>query len=97
MSSGSEHSVESEYRCVTVAEVVSSRYPSHTRPENWDDRHSGIDTVRTTEGKVVRLLSDGQQSPPLPGWSILLRSGDNSEGYLWTLYGIPQGCKVRSA
>ena len=89
-------STDSEVRRrVTVAEVVSSRYPSNSRPAKWDERVSGIDTVRTTEGKILKLLSDGQQSPPLPGWCVLLRSGDDVQGFEWTLYGIPQGCKVR--
>lgn len=81
---------------VTVSEIVSSRYPSNTRPEKWDERRSGVDTIRTSDGQILKLLSDGQQSPPLPGWSILLRGGDDVRGFEWTLYGIPQGCEVRA-
>jgi hypothetical protein len=59
------------------------------RPDNWDERHSGIDIIRTTDGEVLKLLSDGMQSTPKPGWVIMLLDGNHEQGFKWTLYGIP--------
>ena len=73
---------------IEVAECVSSRYVQHRRPLSWDLRRAGIDTIRTTDGRVLRLESSGDQSPPRPGWTIVLMSGDDERGYAWTLYGI---------
>lgn len=60
------------------------------RPDSWDQRSEGIDIIRTTDGEVVKLLSDGMQSSPKPGWVLMLRNGDPADGMRWTLYGIPQ-------
>lgn len=76
-------------KSILVKEVVTSRYPSGQRPENWDQRIAGIDTVIASDGNSYNLLSDGQQSPPEQGWQIILRDGDNRSGYHWTLYGLP--------
>lgn len=76
--------------CVQVDSILSSRYPGNERPLSWDDRRDGIDTIRTKDQKTLRLLSDGGQSPPQPGWSILISEGDASQGYKWTLYGMPK-------
>jgi hypothetical protein len=73
---------------VQVAELISSRYLDGKRPLSWDNRCAGIDVVRSTDNKVIKLMSDGGQSPPQPGWIILVRPQD-SEPYAWTLYGIP--------
>jgi hypothetical protein len=81
--------------CVT--ELVSSRYDvsngeevkvGHERPVLWDDRREGLDLVRAAHGEVVKLYSSYMQSPPKPGWNILLTGGDAVHGYTWTLYGI---------
>ncbi len=74
---------------VEIDSVVSSRYPGHERPLNWDERVDGVDVVKTKDQKTLRLLSDGGQSPPQPGWKILVSSGDEAKGYKWTLYGMP--------
>jgi len=80
---------------VQVSSIESSRYPpTHERPSSWDRRVDGIDVVRTTEGQVLPLQSDGQQSPPKDGWIILITAGDEQSGYIWTLYGIPAGAKA---
>ena len=75
---------------VRVASIISSRYPDGFRPASWDERRDGVDLVRTIDGKELRLMSDGGQSPPKPGWEILLTEGDAHHGFRWTLYGITQ-------
>ncbi len=75
---------------VTVAEIVSSRYVSGQRPDQWERRAPGSDVVRLSDGSVLNLLSDGGQSPPQPGWTIMLTGGDSAQGFRWTLYGIPR-------
>ena len=81
---------------ITVAELVSSRYGAAMgsvvkgRPSSWDGRKSGIDVVRSESGETVKLLSDGQQSPPEKGWKIVLIDGDSAGGFRWTLYGLPR-------
>jgi hypothetical protein len=71
-----------------VSEMLCSRYAGGERPLSWDDRKEGIDVVRAITGEEVRLKSTSMQSPPKPGWVILLTGGNASEGYSWTLYGI---------
>jgi len=73
---------------IVVSQIVSSRYPNHVRPKSWDERGEGIDVVRSDEGKLIRLFSDGGQTPPWPGSTIVIMRGD-SLGYRWTLYGLP--------
>lgn len=80
---------------VTVDALLSSRYPDGLRPDSWDDRVAGNDLIKAG-GKTIKLRSDGGQSPPQPGWVILLTEGDGSSGYLWTLYGIPKGCETHT-
>ncbi|MCB0336332.1 MAG: hypothetical protein KDD62_08495 [Bdellovibrionales bacterium] len=84
-------------RKVQVKALVSSRYDalyaSHEllcgeRPASWDDRVSGADVIATENDVKITLQSDGQQSPPVPGQTLMLRSGDDAQGYTWTLYGI---------
>jgi len=75
---------------IEVAEIVSSRYPDHVRPLSWDLRRAGVDLVRTADGKTLKLLSDGGQSPPHSGWVIILTGGDANSGFTWTLYGMPR-------
>ena len=74
---------------VTVAKLVSSRYPDARRPESWDDRKGGVDVIQAVETGAVKLLSDGQQSPPREGWVIMLTDGNPTDGFRWTLYGMP--------
>ena len=79
---------------VVIGELVASRYApggrsgGNERPSSWDERRAGIDVVRTTDGKTLRLASDGGQSPPQTGWILIVQSGDANAGYQWTLYGI---------
>lgn len=80
---------------VQVLELVSSRYTGQdgspsARPADWDSRKEGIDEVRISSGEVLRLYSSAMQSPPQPGWILMLTGGNDSEGYHWTLYGIPR-------
>ena len=87
---------------VTVSELVLSRYDAlylqgvlqrGQRPLSWDDRSAGVDVIRTADGLELRLLSDGGQSPPHPGWQLVLRGGSCDEGYSWTLYAMPPGAE----
>ena len=73
-----------------IESLVQSRYPDGQRPLSWDARLEGADIVRTTDGKLLRLRSDGGQSPPQRGWVIMVTGGDSERGYAWTLYGLPQ-------
>lgn len=89
-----ESSREEQVGVIRIQSIVSSRYPNHERPVNWDRRVSGIDVVLTNDGRTVRLLSDGSQSPPKPGWGIILRDGDGEGAYRWTLYAVPRGAAI---
>lgn len=78
---------------IEVTEVVSSRYDSDcggtkARPLAWDDRMEGVDVVRVRGGYTVKLRSSAMQSPPKPGWVLMLTGGSEAEGYDWTLYGL---------
>lgn len=75
-------------KSILVKEVISCRYADGLRPESWDARIAGIDTIVASDGNRYNLLSDGQQSPPQEGWNLILREGDNRSGYHWTLYGL---------
>jgi hypothetical protein len=83
---------------VDVSETLQTRYGygSVDRPLVWEERTEGIDTVRTVDGRTIRLRSDGQQSPPKPGWGLIISGGDATSGYTWTLYSLPRGAKVSS-
>lgn len=61
-------------RRVVVKELVRSRYPRGVRPDSWDERCAGVDQIKGEDGDVFTLFSDGQQSPPQVGWTILLTS-----------------------
>jgi hypothetical protein len=87
-------STKSLPRQVSVAEVIRSRYPYEDRPLSWDERIEGIDVIRTSDDEVIRLFSDGMQSPPKKGWVVVLTGGSDESGYSWTLYGIPRGARV---
>lgn len=78
-----------------IESLVQSRYPDGQRPLSWDARLEGADTVRTTDGKLLRLWSDGGQTPPHRGWVIMVTGGDAERGYSWTLYGLPQQALVQ--
>jgi hypothetical protein len=75
---------------IRVEKILESRYPRHARPSSWDERRDGKDIVLTPDGKTITLWSDGQQSPPQPGWEIVLREYEPGVGYTWTLYGMNQ-------
>ena len=86
---------------IQVHELVSSRYglgyaPPETldeglpRPLSWDERVSGSDVVKTQEGLTLKLQSSAQQTPPQPGWVLVLTVGSAEAGYDWTLYGLPR-------
>lgn len=90
-------------RRIVVQEVVSSRYGPGSRPLSWDERSSGVEEVKSTQGEKIMLLSSGGQSTPAPGWELLLtrevstseKKGRNqnidkegSTASEWTLYGI---------
>lgn len=83
---------------VTVAEVIESRYSKNkkvpAKPNSWDQRKEGVDTVKLSDGSSVKLLSDGGQSVPQAGWVLLLTSGDPQSGYRWTLFGLPKGTEA---
>ncbi len=84
---------------VQVCEVVSNRYgvaPRQgeaefglNRPLDWEARKEGVDVVTTLCGRTIPLRSGGGQSVPQAGWKVHLTGGNESEGYTWTLYGIP--------
>lgn len=76
-------------RRVRVGEVLRSRYADSGRPLSWDLRKEGIDEIQSSDGEALKLFSDGGQSTPKPGWTILLTEGNPNTGYRWTLYGIP--------
>lgn len=84
-----ENSTEFPIR-INVTSLVSSRYEDKRRPEDWDERAEGVDVVQAEGGEQYRLFSDGGQSPPESGWTIMLLGGSNDEGYRWTLYGLPR-------
>jgi hypothetical protein len=78
---------------IEVTELLSSRYDTvkdHTavRPQEWDERVAGLDVVRVSAGHTVRLRSSAMQSPPKPGWVLMLTDGNEADGYAWTLYGL---------
>lgn len=74
---------------IRVADTVSSRYIANERPTSWDQRKSGLDVVRTSDGATIKLLSDGGQSPPKKGWDLILTEL-HGDSYTWTLYGLPR-------
>lgn len=91
------HSTIEKLPCrIMIKEIVSSRYQDHKRPLSWDDRREGVDVVRSDDGREVRLFSDGGQSPPKPGWIILVNDGAPDIGYRWTLYGMPGSHKSKT-
>ena len=73
---------------VCVQKLLDSRYPDNVRPSDWDVRVAGQDRIVTTDGVELALWSSGMQSPPKPGWILLIREGMDEGGYAWTLYGI---------
>ena len=91
--SSSIHHTELDHNVgkLLVSELVSSRYDGVTasrRPNSWDERCAGFDEVRVSDGRIIRLASSAMQSPPKPGWVIVLTGGTGTDGYSWTLYGI---------
>ena len=81
---------------IQVSQLVSSRYDdlyaqgllADRRPSAWEMRRTGIDLVVDADGRIFKLQSGGQQSPPQPGWVIVLRGGSAEQGYEWTLHGF---------
>ncbi|MCI5065882.1 hypothetical protein MRY87_09175 [bacterium] len=92
--------VQQEKRRVVVSELLEGRYQQDDgsfgeRPLSWDERVSGRDRIRTEDGEEIALFSDGQQSPPQPGWVLLLLEPVSQEEFpskephlTWTLYGM---------
>jgi len=84
-----------------VSDLINSRYnpeggdfqndsrESNKRPSSWDLRKAGVDIVRTQDGQILKLFSDGGQSPPQRGSVLVIMGGDSEQGYTWTLYGLP--------
>ncbi len=89
-----------QYRRVRVERLVSSRYspkatadtcsPGVERPDSWDLRMGGVDVITVDGGETIRLASTPMQSPPKPGWVLMLTGGDSGKGATWTLYGMPR-------
>lgn len=86
---------------IQVGELLSSRYgtdphPSDflddglPRPLSWDARVRGVDVIKTVDGATLRLSSSAMQTPPQPGWVLVLTHGSADAGYHWTLYGLPR-------
>jgi hypothetical protein len=82
-------------KSITVAELLESRYPDNNRPDSWDYRVAGHDRIKASDGKIYCLFSDGQQSPPQAGSTLILRalaadqrSAEGAAIYSWTLHGI---------
>jgi hypothetical protein len=81
-------------RRVRVLEVIESRYQPGKRPVSWDDRRAGRERVRTADGEVLVLASNGGQSSPAPGWELLLTRQVDADDPMefpaveWTLYGL---------
>ena len=79
---------------IEVSQLISSRYDQTSvgvdalRPSDWDRRKEGVDVVRVTGGATLKLMSSAMQSPPKPGWVLMLNGGSEQEGYTWTLYGL---------
>ncbi len=83
------------YRRVHVVSLISARYDGvcsadYDRPDSWDMRLGGIDIITTEDGETIRLLSTPMQSPPKPGWVLMLTGGAAESGFTWTLYGMPR-------
>ncbi|MBX7145248.1 MAG: hypothetical protein K1X79_12410 [Oligoflexia bacterium] len=73
---------------IKVKSLVSSRYPNHARPLSWEQRVEGVDVVSIDAGGQLKLFSDGSQSPPQPGWELILTEQVAQGAYRWTLYGL---------
>jgi len=88
---------------ISIKEVVSSRYPEGERPTSWEERRAGLEVVKSEEGEIFNLYSNGGQSSPHPGWELLLvervehapNSSDSGKSsvpaYTWTLYALKPG------
>ena len=79
---------------IKIAQIVTSRYADNQRPADWAQRRAGVDVIKTSDNKYIKLMSDGGQSPPQPGWVIMLTGGDFQSGYTWTLYGLEQQAHI---
>jgi len=86
---------------IQVQELISSRYGDAykagdgfddglPRPLSWDARIEGVDVVRSVEGATIKLASSAMQTPPQPGWVLVLTDGSSERGFHWTLYGMPR-------
>ncbi len=76
-------------RRVRVEKIIESRYADGKRPLSWDERVEGKDKIQTDDSEQITVFSDGGQSPPQPGWEILLTSKED-DAFRWTLYGLPK-------
>ncbi len=75
---------------VQVEKYIGGRYSSPGRPDSWDQRKAGIDYIGTVDQRTIKLRSDGGQSAPQPGWVVMITGGNSTDGYCWTLYGLPR-------
>ncbi|NMC61797.1 MAG: hypothetical protein GYA55_01375 [SAR324 cluster bacterium] len=75
-------------KLVRVKKLLDSRYPCGEKPQSWDERIAGFDTILCDDGRTICLHSDGGQSPPKEGWLIVVSRGDEIKTYKWTLYGM---------
>ena len=85
-------------RQIEVLDIISSRYSPGSRPLSWDQRNSGIEIVKTTDGEEITLYSNGGQSTPQHGWVLVLTrqtdqlsAAETQSAYEWTLFGISPG------
>lgn len=81
---------------IVVGKTVVSRYADGIRPQNWDQRVSGIEEIESVDGVHFVLSSEGGQSTPQPGWKIMLLSEQTEGIYSWTLQGVESGIQAKS-
>lgn len=83
-------------RRIRIQEILSGRYAPGKRPLSWDARKPGVEKVRTADGEVLSLYSNGGQSTPAPGWQLLLTkphasaTAEEAGALQWTLYGVAE-------
>lgn len=76
---------------VKVTKVTNGRYRPGQKPQFWEDRKPGVESIVLEDESEIPLYSLGSQSTPAPGWELLLNDKFEVEGkecFGWTLYGI---------
>ncbi len=81
---------------IVVGKTLTSRYGDGVRPQNWDQRISGVEEIESVDGVHFVLNSEGGQSTPQPGWKIMLLSEYSEGTYSWTLQGIEAAYQHRA-